>query len=122
MKRLLISLLVAAHPAAAQSFGSRTHFTEAGGREIYSGICAGCHMADGRGAVGAGAYPALAQDARLADPAYPIAMVLHGAGAMPGFAATLSDRQVAEVVAYIRTHFGNAYARTPTEADVHAAR
>ncbi len=116
------TLLLAAPAALAQSFGSPWHFTEQGGAAVYAGICAGCHMPDGHGAAGAGAYPSLAQDPRLQGAAYPIAVVLQGHGAMPGFARMLTDQQIADVVAYIRTHFGNTATDTPTTADVKAAR
>ncbi len=123
MKAFVFAALLLAAPAAlAQSFGSPSHFTEQGGAAIFTGICAGCHMPDGRGATGAGAYPALAQNPRLAAAGYPIAMVLQGHGAMPGFGRSLTDQQIADVVAYIRTHFGNTAADTPTAADVKAAR
>ncbi len=83
----LLLLMLSAVPSRADApgptFGSRSRFTEAGGEAIYAAACAGCHMADGRGAVGAGRYPALAGNEHLADAAYPIALVLHGAGAMP---------------------------------------
>jgi mono/diheme cytochrome c family protein len=114
--------VIAAPVALAQSFGSPFHFTEQGGAAIYAGVCAGCHMPDGRGAAGAGAYPALARDARLQSAGYPIAVVLHGQKAMPGFARTLSDQQIADVVGYVRTHFGNNDPDVPTAADVKAAR
>jgi mono/diheme cytochrome c family protein len=104
------------------TFGSPFHFTEAGGASLYCSVCAGCHMPDGRGAAGAGRYPALAGDARLASSGYAIALVLHGHGAMPPFARTLSDDQVAAVVGYIRTNLGNAYPGGPTAAEVAAAR
>lgn len=113
-------LAVAQSPAGL--FGSPNQFTEQGGQAIYQGICAGCHMPDGQGAVGAGAYPALAQNTRLADAAYAVGVVLHGQNAMPGFAHTLSDRQIADVVGFIRTDFGNRYPDAPTEADVKRAR
>jgi mono/diheme cytochrome c family protein len=120
---LIAAAMVIGLPAAmAQSFGSRTHFTEQGGAAIYAGICAACHMPDGLGASGAGSYPALAHDARLAAAAYPIDVVLQGQRAMPGFADTLSDQQIAEVISYVRTHFGNAYADGVTPAEVAAAR
>ncbi len=104
------------------TFGSPYHFTEAGGSQIYRAACAGCHMLDGRGAAGAGAYPALANNARLAAAGYPIALVLQGRGAMPPFARSLSDAQIADVVGYIRTNFGNAYSDAPSAAEVAAAR
>jgi mono/diheme cytochrome c family protein len=122
MKRSLILLLLAASPAAAQSFGSPSHFTEEGGAALYAGICAGCHMPDGRGAVGAGAYPSLQSNPKLAAPGYPIGMVLRGHGAMPGFGRTLSDRQIADVIGFLRTHFGNAFPEPVTPDDVKAAR
>ena len=108
--------------APAPSFGSPSHFTEVGGAAIYGAVCAGCHMPDGRGAAGAGAYPALAADARLANAAYPIALVLNGHGAMPAFGRSLSDAQIASVVDFIRRNLGNAYPDAPSEADVAAAR
>ncbi|MCB8882103.1 cytochrome c [Acidisoma cellulosilytica] len=121
---LLASGLVAsAGPAAiAQTFGSPTHFTEQGGAAIYASVCAACHMPDGQGAEGAGRYPALSRDPRLQIPAYPIFMILHGQGAMPPFARTLTDQQIADVVAYIQTHFGNAEKDQATSAAVKAAR
>ena len=126
MKLAILLLALLARPALADapgpSFGSPFRFTEVGGAAVYSGICAGCHMPDGRGAAGAAAYPALAGDPRLAAAAYPIARVLHGKGAMPPLARSLSDEQVAAVVGFIRTSFGNSYAPAPTAADVAALR
>ena len=119
---LLLSTAAARADQPGPSFGNPFRFTEAGGAAVYGAVCAGCHMPDGRGAVGAAAYPALAGDERLAAASYPIARVLHGRGAMPPFARTLSDAQVAAVVDFIRTNFGNAYPGAPTAADVAAAR
>jgi mono/diheme cytochrome c family protein len=78
------------------------------GAGLYRAICQSCHMADARGGTGAGTIPALAANPRLADPAYPMMMVVQGRGAMPGFIDTLSPIQIAEVVRYVCTHFGNA--------------
>ncbi len=103
-------------------FASRSHFGETTGAALYRSVCAGCHMADGRGAVGAGSYPSLVQDPRLDAAAYSLDVVLHGRGAMPPFQRLLSDRQVADVVGYIRQNFGNAYRDAPSADDVHAAR
>lgn len=88
------------------------------GEQVYRNVCQSCHMADGKGATGAGTMPALASNPRLAAPAYPIMMIAKGRGAMPGFVGTLDAAQAANVVAYIRTHFGNAYASPVTEAEV----
>jgi len=75
-------------------------------------------MADARGAEGAGAYPTLADNPRLAASAYPIFLVLKGRAGMPAFQDRLSDQQVADVVNYIRSHFGNQYPDTVNAADV----
>ena len=88
------------------------------GEQVYGAVCQACHMADAKGAVGAGTIPALASNPKLAGAAYPIMVVARGQGAMPGFAGTLSNAQMAEAVTYVRTHFGNNYAKPVTEADV----
>lgn len=80
------------------------------GEAIYRHVCQGCHMADGRGGTGAGAnIPALANNPHLQSPYYPASIILHGYGAMPWFSSMLDDRQTADVVNYIRNHFGNKY-------------
>ncbi len=122
---LALALLITSGAHADEpgpTFGSRFAFTEQGGAAIYHSVCAGCHMADGRGATGAGAYPSLANDERLALPGYPIARVLHGSKAMPPFGPMLTDDQVAAVVGFVRTKFGNAYTDFPSAADVASAR
>jgi mono/diheme cytochrome c family protein len=104
------------------------------GAEIYQHICQGCHMANGAGAVGAGHYPKLAGDAALVSWQYTAILILNGRGAMPAFGLQgkgragnpgtpfymphLTDAQVAEVVNYVRSHFGNAYKEKVTEEQV----
>ena len=123
---MLAAVVFAAFAARADApgptFGSPFRFTEQGGAAVYGAVCAGCHMADGQGAAGAGRYPSLAGDERLAAAGYPIARVLRGNKAMPGFGRMLTDAQVAAVVGFIRTHFSNDYPEAPTAADVAAAR
>lgn len=80
-----------------------------GGEAVYNAVCAGCHMPEGQGAVGAGAYPALANNELLAAPSYPIYLILEGQKAMPPFGNLLDDQQVADVVNYIRSNFGNSF-------------
>jgi mono/diheme cytochrome c family protein len=79
-------------------------------------------MPDGKGAVGAGRYPALAGNPGLTAAGYLIAVVSNGRKGMPGFARALSDPQIAALVNYVRSHFGNAYADTVSESDVKAQR
>ena len=55
-------------------------------------------MADAKGASGAGTYPALAGDLKLATAAYVAYIVLRRQKGMPAFGDNLSDQQVADVV------------------------
>ena len=110
----------AAPPEATLSPGFR--FSEQSGEALYTNVCQACHMGRGEGAVGAGRYPALAKDENLRTAGYAIYVVLHGYKAMPPFARLMSDDQVAAVVNYVRTHFGNAYTDAVTAEDVKNAR
>jgi len=118
-----LSLLASAASAQSDgSFANAGRFMERDGAALYRHICQGCHMANGEGAQGAGSYPALERDKNLATSGYPLAIVLNGRKGMQGFARMMDDTQVAAVVNYVRTHFGNAYRDAVTEADVKAAR
>ncbi len=108
--------------ADAASAAAGTSVKAVDGAAIYRHVCQGCHMPDGRGAVGAAAYPALARNSKLADADYPITMVLNGHGDMPWFSAMLNDAQIAAVVSYIRSHLGNDDKPPVTPADVAALR
>lgn len=100
----------------------RGHFTEAGGEEIFQSVCRGCHMPHGEGAVGAGHYPKLARNPRLASAVYPVLVVLNGRHGMPPFGDSFDDAQVAGVVNYLRSHFGNQYGDVLSAADVERLR
>jgi mono/diheme cytochrome c family protein len=111
----------AARPALGQEIYAGK-FPQQSGEALFQNICQGCHMPDAKGAIGAGAYPALAGNARLKAAIYPITVVVNGQRAMPPFGESLSDEQVAEVINYVRTHFGNHYKDIVTPATVKAAR
>jgi mono/diheme cytochrome c family protein len=134
MRRLAVLLTAAAAAAGAHADDSR--FTSAAapanatGADVYAHICQGCHMAQGQGAVGAGHYPKLAGDPALVSWQYVAMTVLNGKNGMPAFglpedpfiffAVHLSDAQVAEVVNYVRAHFGNKWKGNVTAAQVAA--
>jgi len=99
-------------------FENPAKLDQQGGAEIYRAVCAACHMPDGRGAVGAGMYPALAGNENLAYPDYPVHVVLNGLRAMPALGGQLDDQQVADVVNYVRTSFGNAFTEEPATAEL----
>jgi mono/diheme cytochrome c family protein len=114
-----LALAAIAAPAIADEPGGVTK-TEAPvtGEQVYTQVCQACHMANAKGGQGAAVIPALAGNPRLAVAAYPIAMVVNGRGAMPGFTDILGPAQIANVVGYVRTHFGNAYPKPVTPEEV----
>jgi mono/diheme cytochrome c family protein len=127
MKRLAIRTAVFAvalslsGSASAQDYFSG-HFAQQSGEAVFQNICQGCHMPNAQGAVGAGRYPALANNPKLVEPGYPVMMVMSGNKAMPSFGRDLDDTQIANVVNYVRTHFGNHYTDAVTPQFVASAR
>jgi mono/diheme cytochrome c family protein len=98
------------------------------GKQIYERICQGCHMPDAKGATGAGKYPALAGDPALASRQFMALTLINGRRNMPAFSvkhsfgfggpgASLSSAEIAAVINYVRTNFGNHFkdAITPDE-------
>jgi mono/diheme cytochrome c family protein len=106
-------------------------FDTTDGEQIYEAICQGCHMSTAQGAVGAGRFPALAKDATLASRQYMALTLLMGRRNMPAFGARhaigfggppapLSEEQIAAVINYVRSHFGNHYRDLISAAEVHS--
>jgi mono/diheme cytochrome c family protein len=125
----LIASATAALPVVGDDTSSKNpamshgwEFAEQGGADLFRNVCAGCHQADGKGALGAGAYPPLAEDGELASTDLMLNALLGGLKGMPPVGAMMSDAQVADVANYVRTHFGNAYPDAISAADVAAAR
>jgi mono/diheme cytochrome c family protein len=109
------------------------HVESTSGEVLYQQICQGCHMPDGRGASGAGHYPALAGDRALLSAQFMALTLIEGRRNMPAFGGisqegfnyivpTLDDAQIAAVTNYVRTHFGNHFKGTISAADVKALR
>jgi mono/diheme cytochrome c family protein len=109
-------------PTSKPSLSRSFRFTETSGEDLFASVCQGCHMADGHGADGAGRYPALADNRNLEAAGYPVTVIVRGLRAMPPVGALMSDDQVAAVVNYVRTHFGNQYGDAVTADDVKAVR
>jgi len=97
-------------------------FGEQGGAELFRNVCAACHQPDARGAIGAAAYPPLAGDKRLASAAFVLAVLFKGLNSMPPLGGMMSDEQVADVVNYVRSHFGNSYLDAISPEQASAAR
>ena len=117
-----LALAAAAGSAHAQRPAGGSPYPETTGEDLYKNVCQGCHMPDAKGAAGAGVYPALAGNKKLAAKAYPALVVVRGQKAMPEFGTSMTDEQIANVVNYVRTHFGNTYADSVTPAEVKALR
>jgi len=112
----------AAYPSSESTLSDGFAFAEQTGEKLYVNVCQGCHMPDGKGAVGAAAYPSLANNRKLAASRYAVDAIVNGQRAMPPLGLMLSDDQVAAVVNYVRTHFGNSYDDAVTAQDVKAVR
>jgi mono/diheme cytochrome c family protein len=108
--------------ASRHTFSSGYRFVEITGEELFANVCQGCHMPDATGATGAGAYPSLVGDKNLEAGSYPIFLIVNGRRGMPAFGDMMTDGQVAAVVNYVRTHFGNSYQDAVTAKDVQDAR
>lgn len=91
---------------------------EVPGAAIYSGFCQRCHGPAGEGQLPK--HPALAANPSVvaANSASPLRIVLEGSASpsivhtpmpnrMPAFADTLSDRDIADVLTYVRSSWGN---------------
>ncbi|WP_065750167.1 cytochrome c [Bradyrhizobium paxllaeri] len=91
----------------------------AAGEKLYNGACIACHEEDGSSAPRI--YPPLPGNANLqsADALSTLRIILDGAetvttprapnkGSMPGYAAKMTDQQIADVTNYIRNAWGNA--------------
>ena len=97
------------------------------GALVYLNNCAGCHQSSGKGANAA--FPSLAQSSTVAasNPTSLIRIVLQGSNrpataaspsalAMPGLDWRLSDANVADVLSFVRSNWGNrAEAVSPAE-------
>jgi len=116
----------------AAARGLRTRDVESVGAAVYKGFCAQCHGPDGAGL--APAFPRLAGNPTLLsdDASSLIRLVLEGGRgpsttdgpapqAMPPFAGTLTDLQIAQVLSFTRTRWGND-ARQVSTQDVASLR
>lgn len=116
-------------PAAA---GAAQSIDTASGKRLFTGACAACHI-EGSGPALFGVRPSLKVNTNVhADtPDNLIKVILHGIpepanadlGYMPGFANSLSDAQVRDLLHYLRTTFApDKPAWTDVEERVAAAR
>ncbi|MCC6845966.1 MAG: cytochrome c [Bacteroidetes bacterium] len=117
---------------AASAEGEASVDMNSPGAKVYKRICNACHGESGKGM--AGIYPPLAGSALMqGDAAKPIKIVLHGFsgkieregqtynGVMTGWGAALSDQDIADVLTFVRSSFGNT-AGAVTASEVKGVR
>jgi mono/diheme cytochrome c family protein len=129
-----IALYLKSQPQTPPSMarGVPTDTNLSAGAKLYETHCAECHGLQGQGR--ANAYPALAANRAvlIAKPNNLIHSVLQGGFAattqgnprpfgMPPFMLQLNDRQIADVLTYLRNAWGN-HAGAVTEFDINALR
>jgi len=98
------------------------------GATVYLQYCSGCHQAKGQGVPGQ--FPPLAGNPVVLapDPANVFKVVLEGIPAqgpykpMPAFAPQLSDQQIADLVNYLRSSWGNNAPANASVADIQKLR
>jgi nitrite reductase (NO-forming)/hydroxylamine reductase len=139
-KRWITLALMAAivAPLLAISMGTRvpasaaTNDAAVAGQKIYDANCSACHGAKGAGL--AGEFPPLAGNPMVTgSPDKVIAAVKNGvtgamtvngrsySGAMPAWKGKLSNTDIADVITYVRSAWGNK-ADAVTEAQVEASK
>ncbi len=79
------------------------------GAGLFQQNCSACHQAQGQGVPGA--FPALAGNKFVqGDPKGPAYVVTHGRGGMPNFSGDLDDDQIAKILSFVRSSWGNTAA------------
>lgn len=118
--------------AVADGGGSASGYDAKKGQQLFSAHCSVCHQETGEGL--SGAFPALKGNAVVndADPAMHIYTVLFGLkgvavdgvkydSEMPDFGGTLGDADIANIINYERSSWGN-HGKQITSKDVAAVR
>ena len=106
--------------AAALALGASAAQAAGPGEAKFLDNCSACHQPTGKGVKGA--FPALAGNPFVqGDPTLVSMTVLNGRGGMPSFKDDLTDADLAQVLTYVRSAWGNK-AKPVTVAQVHMAR
>lgn len=119
----LLVLIAASYSASAQSDLTASI---ARGKVVYEGNCIACHQPSGEGLEGT--FPPLANTGRLTDKARLVNNIYNGASGaitvngknydMEMFPVPINDKEIADVLNYVRNSWGNKNAELITEAEV----
>lgn len=113
--------------AAAASPGAGATADGGPGKAVYGRICAACHLGSGKGVPTNNIPPLAGSEIAQGDATKPISIVLHGFkgqierggasinGQMAAWKDQLSDQEIADVLTYVRSSFGNS--GSPVTAD-----
>jgi cytochrome c6 len=86
--------------------GAQSAAAAQAGLQTFMDNCSACHQATGKGIPGA--FPALAGNKFVqGDPKLVVTTLLNGRGGMPTFRDELNDAQIASVLSYVRSAWGN---------------
>jgi mono/diheme cytochrome c family protein len=120
LRSILIALALSGAgmaPAAADAQATASQAPD--GKTLFAKNCAACHQASGKGIPGA--FPALAGNGFVQGaPSDVSTVLLKGRGGMPDFSGSLDDVEIAQVLSYVRSSWGNAAA--PLSPDEVAAQ
>jgi mono/diheme cytochrome c family protein len=106
--------------AALVACTANAHADSTDGKSLFAKNCAACHQPTGKGIPGA--FPALAGNAFVQGVATDVATVLlKGRGGMPDFSGSLDDGEIAQVLTFVRSSWGNGAAPV-SEQDVGSTR
>lgn len=118
--RTTTSVQASTAPVAApkKSTASGVYASIAAGKTLYASNCSSCHQLNGQGQPGA--FPPLAHNAVVTgNPATPIHIIKNGLqasitvngtsyfGRMPAWKSALTSAQIADVLSYVRSSWGN---------------
>jgi cytochrome c6 len=110
---LLIKSVVAGAFAILFATGAAAQ-TATDGATLFAQNCSACHQKAGEGVPGA--FPRLAGNTFVQGPPSVVAgTLLKGRGGMPSFSDDLTDAQIATVLTYVRSSWGNHAPPVTTE-------
>jgi mono/diheme cytochrome c family protein len=93
--------------AALAACAGLSHADGMDGKGLFTKNCAACHQPTGKGIPGA--FPALAGNTFVQGAPSDVATVLlKGRGGMPDFSGSLDDEEIAQVLTYVRSSWGNS--------------
>ena len=122
--------LAALARAKGEGTPSRSPAASGPGAAVYAGACAGCHGEAGRAPAEPALNLALSTSVSAVSPNNLVRVILGGIQQadnrpgphMPGFAAALTDKQTADLVAYVRASFTERPAFAGVDVTIRKAR